>query len=120
MQAVSIDAAGKGASAQKQSVARVAGASLAGTTLEFYDHFIYGSAAALVFHDIHHFTEGRGGSPANVDLCEQTLQLGESYGITPFSWADKPDDSAGQAEQEAAAPEPSKPSAGTSTPAKDG
>jgi metabolite-proton symporter len=37
------------ATAGRSSTRRVAAASLAGTTLEFYDHFIYGSAAALVF-----------------------------------------------------------------------
>lgn len=37
------------ASTQRTPLARVTFASLAGTTLEFYDHFIYGTAAALVF-----------------------------------------------------------------------
>ncbi len=33
----------------RKSLLRVTSASLAGTTLEFYDHFIYGTASALVF-----------------------------------------------------------------------
>jgi MFS family permease len=45
-------AAGSGANesaARKSSAVRVASASLIGTTLEFYDHFIFGTAAALIF-----------------------------------------------------------------------
>ncbi len=37
---------------QTTSPGRVAAASLVGTTLEFYDHFIYGTAAALIFPKI--------------------------------------------------------------------
>ncbi|MGQ3178864.1 MAG: MFS transporter, partial [Blastomonas fulva] len=35
--------------ASSTSPRRVAAASLVGTTLEFYDHFVFGTAAALVF-----------------------------------------------------------------------
>ena len=41
-----------GATANKSGAARVAAASLVGTTLEFYDHFIFGTAAALIFPKI--------------------------------------------------------------------
>jgi MFS family permease len=38
--------------APQPSVKKVAVAGLAGTTLEYYDHFIYGSAAALIFPEL--------------------------------------------------------------------
>ncbi|MGI8307996.1 MFS transporter [Saccharopolyspora hattusasensis] len=40
------------ASNQNRSIARVVGASLIGTTIEWYDFFLYGSAAALVFNHL--------------------------------------------------------------------
>src|SRR5438034_793376 len=56
----------------RQSIAKVAGASLAGTTLEFYDHFIYGSAAALVFPKLFF---------PQADPLTSTLLSFASYGI---------------------------------------
>src|SRR5437667_7732299 len=54
------------------STKRVAAASLAGTTLEFYDHFIYGSAAALVFPKLFF---------PQADPLTSTLLSFASYGI---------------------------------------
>ena len=45
-------AGAQGASARKSGAARVAAASMVGTTLEFYDHYIFGTAAALIFPKI--------------------------------------------------------------------
>lgn len=61
-----------GAVAPRRSIARVAGASLAGTTLEFYDHFIYGSAAALVFPKLFF---------PQADALTSTLLSLASYGV---------------------------------------
>jgi hypothetical protein len=46
------------------------------------------AAAALLMHDIYAFTEGKEGMPADVERCEEALQLGEQHGVTPFSWAE--------------------------------
>src|SRR5437867_12567944 len=54
------------------STKRVAAASLIGTTLEFYDHFIYGSAAALVFPKLFF---------PQADPLTSTLLSFASYGI---------------------------------------
>ena len=45
------------------------------------------AAVALALHDIHAFTGGRGGHPADVGRCERAIALGEKkYGITPLGW----------------------------------
>ncbi len=64
------------------SMKRVAGASLAGTTLEFYDHFIYGSAAALVFPKIF-FTQA---SPLTATLLS-LASYGVAFVARPFGAA---------------------------------
>ncbi|MBA8949827.1 hypothetical protein HNR61_001440, partial [Actinomadura namibiensis] len=38
--------------ARQGGIGRVVGASLIGTTIEWYDFFLYGSAAALVFNKL--------------------------------------------------------------------
>ena len=40
------------AEVQRSSLTRVIAASLIGTTIEWYDFFLYGSAAALVFNKL--------------------------------------------------------------------
>ena len=37
---------------KRRSLARIVSASLVGTTIEWYDFFLYGSAAALVFNTV--------------------------------------------------------------------
>ncbi len=66
----------------KPSMKRVAGASLAGTTLEFYDHFIYGSAAALVFPKLF-FTQA---SPLMATLLS-LASYGVAFVARPFGAA---------------------------------
>lgn len=46
---VSIDAEGAASASTAKTVSKVAFASMIGTFIEFYDYFIYGAAAALVF-----------------------------------------------------------------------
>jgi metabolite-proton symporter len=56
----------------RQSIVKVVGASLVGTTLEFYDHFIYGSAAAIVFPKLFF---------PQADALTSTLLSLASYGV---------------------------------------
>jgi MFS transporter, MHS family, shikimate and dehydroshikimate transport protein len=48
----SVERLGGQATGQTQSVKKVAAASFIGTTIEWYDFFLYGTAAALVFGDL--------------------------------------------------------------------
>jgi metabolite-proton symporter len=78
----SVAASRDDAAAPKPSMKRVAGASLAGTTLEFYDHFIYGSAAALVFPKLF-FTQA---SPLTATLLS-LASYGVAFVARPFGAA---------------------------------
>jgi hypothetical protein len=46
------------------------------------------AAFALLFDQIHVFTEGCGGKRARIADCEAVLATGEQYGLEPFSWMD--------------------------------
>jgi hypothetical protein len=49
------------------------------------------AAFALFMDAVHRFTEGAAGRPAHLDRCDETLRLGEQFGVTPLSWAEIPE-----------------------------
>ena len=65
----------------RSSLRKVVAASMIGTTIEWYDFFLYGSAAALVFGKLF-FPEGR---PADRDACWPSPPM--RWGSWPGRWA---------------------------------